>query len=56
MKCIVVFSGGPDSACVAYWAKDQGHEVSLITFDYGQIAKVEIEQARKIAARARAGN
>lgn len=49
MKCIVVFSGGPDSACVAYWAKDHGYEVSLITFDYGQIAKVEIEQARKIA-------
>jgi 7-cyano-7-deazaguanine synthase len=49
MKCIVVFSGGPDSACVAYWAKDRGYDVSLITFDYGQIAKVEIEQARKIA-------
>jgi len=49
VKCIVVFSGGPDSACVAYWAKEQGYEVSLITFDYGQIAKVEIEQARKIA-------
>ena len=49
MKCIVVFSGGPDSACVAYWAKAHGYEVSLITFDYGQIAKIEIEQARKIA-------
>jgi len=48
MKCIVVFSGGPDSACVAYWAKTHGYEVSLITFDYGQIAKIEIEQARKI--------
>ncbi len=49
MKCVVVFSGGPDSASVAYWAKDRGFEVNNITFDYGQIAKVEIEQARKIA-------
>ena len=49
MKCVVVFSGGPDSACVAYWAKDRGFEVNLITFDYGQIAKVEIEHARRIA-------
>jgi len=49
MKCVVVFSGGPDSACVAYWAKDRGYEVYTITFDYGQIAKVEIERARRIA-------
>lgn len=49
IKCVVVFSGGPDSTCVAYWAKDQGFEVNLITFDYGQIAKVEIEHARRIA-------
>ena len=49
MKCVVVFSGGPDSASVAYWAKDRGHDISLITFDYGQIAKIEIEHARRIA-------
>ncbi len=49
MKCVVVFSGGPDSASVAYWAKDRGFEVNLITFDYGQIAKIEIEHAKRIA-------
>ena len=49
MKCVVVFSGGPDSVCVAYWAKDRGFEVNLITFDYGQIAKIEIDHARRIA-------
>jgi len=49
MKCVVVFSGGPDSASVAYWAKDQGYEVYTITFDYGQIARVEMEYAEKIA-------
>jgi 7-cyano-7-deazaguanine synthase len=48
-KCIVVLSGGPDSATVAYWAKKQGYEVHAITFKYGQIATREIECAFKIA-------
>jgi 7-cyano-7-deazaguanine synthase len=48
-KCIVVLSGGPDSATVAYWAKKQGYEVHAITFKYGQIATREIEYAFKIA-------
>jgi 7-cyano-7-deazaguanine synthase len=34
---------------VAYWAKDRGFDFYLITFDYGQIAKVEIDRARSIA-------
>ena len=49
MKCVVIFSGGPDSASVLYWAKDRGYEVHAITFDYGQIAKVEIDRAMSIA-------
>jgi 7-cyano-7-deazaguanine synthase len=48
-KCIVILSGGPDSATVAYWAKTQGFEVSAITFDYGQKAKIEIEYSKNIA-------
>jgi len=48
-KCVVVFSGGPDSVTVAYWARSRGCEVHAITFDYGQIAKVEIARAREIA-------
>ena len=48
-KCIVVLSGGPDSAIVAYWAKKQGFDLHAITFKYGQIAKKEVEYARKIA-------
>ena len=48
-KCVVVLSGGPDSATVAYWAKNQGYDVNAITFKYGQIAHKEIECARKIA-------
>jgi 7-cyano-7-deazaguanine synthase len=48
-KCIIVLSGGPDSATVAYWAKTQGYKIFPITFNYGQIALKEIQAAQKIA-------
>jgi 7-cyano-7-deazaguanine synthase len=48
-KCIVVLSGGPDSATVAYWAKNQGYQIYPITFNYGQIALKETQVAQKIA-------
>ena len=48
-KCVVVLSGGPDSATVAYWAKQQGYQIYPITFNYGQIAHKETGCAQKIA-------
>jgi 7-cyano-7-deazaguanine synthase len=48
-KCVIVLSGGPDSATVAYWAKKQGYQLYPITFKYGQIAVKETEAAQKIA-------
>jgi 7-cyano-7-deazaguanine synthase len=48
-KCVIVLSGGPDSAVVAYWAKKQGYELYPITFNYGQIAVKETHCAEKIA-------
>ena len=48
-KCVIVLSGGPDSATVAYWAKAQGYEIYPITFKYGQIAVKETQAAQKIA-------
>jgi len=48
-KCVVVLSGGPDSAVVAYWAKKDGYELYPITFNYGQIAVKETASAQKIA-------
>jgi len=48
-KCVIVLSGGPDSATVAYWARKQGFDVYNITFNYGQIATKEIACAEKIA-------
>jgi 7-cyano-7-deazaguanine synthase len=50
-KCVVVLSGGPDSAAVAYWVKKQGYDLSAITFKYGQIATKETDCAQKIAAK-----
>jgi 7-cyano-7-deazaguanine synthase len=50
-KCVVVLSGGPDSATVAYWAKAQGYQIYPITFNYGQIAVKETEAAQTIAAK-----
>lgn len=48
-KAVIVLSGGPDSATVAYWAKAQGYQIYPITFNYGQIAVKETEAAQKIA-------
>jgi 7-cyano-7-deazaguanine synthase len=50
-KSIVVLSGGPDSATVAYWAKNQGYNVYAMTCKYGQIATKEVEYATRIAER-----
>jgi 7-cyano-7-deazaguanine synthase len=47
-KCVVVLSGGPDSAVVAYWARKQGYELHCLSFKYGQIAEKETGQARLI--------
>lgn len=48
-KCVVVLSGGPDSATVAYWAKKQGYDVYCLSCKYGQIASKEVEHAELIA-------
>lgn len=48
-KCVIVLSGGPDSAVVAYWAKKEGYTLYPITFNYGQIALKETQSAEKIA-------
>jgi 7-cyano-7-deazaguanine synthase len=50
-KAVIVLSGGPDSATVAYWAKAEGYQIYPITFNYGQIAVKETDCARKIAER-----
>ncbi|WP_232697822.1 7-cyano-7-deazaguanine synthase QueC [Brevibacillus daliensis] len=48
-KAVVVFSGGQDSTTCLFWALKQYGEVEVVTFDYGQRHKLEIECASQIA-------
>ena len=50
-KAIVLLSGGLDSTTTLAIAKHEGYELHALTFRYGQRHEVEIEAARRIAAR-----
>nr|BDD43960.1 7-cyano-7-deazaguanine synthase [bacterium] len=50
-KALVLLSGGQDSTTCLYWALSRFETVHAIGFDYGQMHKVELEQAHKIAER-----
>ena len=47
---VILASGGLDSTVTAALAKAEGHDVYLLTIDYGQRHRFEIECAKKIAA------
>lgn len=51
-KVLVLLSGGQDSTTALYWALSKYKKVYTITFDYGQVHKVEIESSKKIAEQA----
>jgi 7-cyano-7-deazaguanine synthase len=48
---VVLFSGGLDSTTTLAIAQAEGFDVHALTFRYGQRHEVEIEAARRIAAR-----
>lgn len=48
-KCIVLLSGGLDSATVAAIMRAKGFDLYGISFDYQQRHKVELEKAKKLA-------
>jgi 7-cyano-7-deazaguanine synthase len=46
---VVVASGGLDSTVLAYWLAARSAELTLLSFDYGQRHRVELEHAADIA-------
>lgn len=48
-KAVVLLSGGLDSSTVLAIARERGHEVVALTFDYGQRHKRELDSARAVA-------
>jgi len=49
-RCVVLLSGGLDSATVLAVARDLRFDICAITFRYGQRHAVEVEAAKRIAA------
>jgi 7-cyano-7-deazaguanine synthase len=50
MKVVAVMSGGLDSTVLGYLLRSQGHELRVISFDYGQRHRKELDYARAVAA------
>ena len=48
--CVAVVSGGLDSAVLAHHLGHEGWALRLLSFDYGQRHRVELDHARKLAA------
>ncbi|GIU70788.1 MAG: 7-cyano-7-deazaguanine synthase [Candidatus Nitrosocaldaceae archaeon] len=47
MKAICIFSGGLDSISTAAYLKEQGYQLYLLTFNYGQRATKEVRVAEE---------
>jgi 7-cyano-7-deazaguanine synthase len=45
MKATVIVSGGMDSVTLAYWLKAEGYSIDMVSFDYGQRHRRELECA-----------
>ncbi|MEP6801200.1 MAG: 7-cyano-7-deazaguanine synthase, partial [Acidobacteriota bacterium] len=50
-RCVVLLSGGLDSATCLLIARADGFDVLALSFDYGQRHAVELERARALASR-----
>jgi 7-cyano-7-deazaguanine synthase len=49
MKAVAIVSGGMDSVTLAYSLRSQGYTLHVVSFDYGQRHRKELEFARRAA-------
>ncbi len=49
MKAVAIVSGGLDSVTLAYLLKSEGYSLHLVSFDYGQRHRKELQFARRAA-------
>ena len=49
-QSVLALSGGMDSSTVLLYLLEKGHEVTAISFDYGQKHRVELERAQELVA------
>ncbi|MBI4370650.1 MAG: 7-cyano-7-deazaguanine synthase QueC [Elusimicrobia bacterium] len=52
--CLILLSGGMDSATVLYWARNKGYQCRCLIFDYGQRHRRELNSAKSLAHAAHA--
>ncbi|MCK4763959.1 MAG: 7-cyano-7-deazaguanine synthase QueC [Candidatus Aminicenantes bacterium] len=50
-NAVILFSGGLDSTTALYWAKKNFDKVYALIFDYAQKHNIEVEMAKKTAAK-----
>ena len=48
-SCVVLLSGGLDSAVALYWALHKNYSVQTLSFDYFRRSRKEIESAARIS-------
>jgi 7-cyano-7-deazaguanine synthase len=48
MKTKLIYSGGMDSTVLLYWLRKSGHDVSCVSFHYGQRHSKELDCAARI--------
>lgn len=51
MRAVAIVSGGLDSSTLAYKLRSEGHELTILSIDYGQRHRRELEAAQAVASR-----